>query len=228
MLKNVNMPLHSRNWVAFILLFFLIFIIYSNTFQASWHFDDYPNIVDNSCLHLKDLNPQSLLIAAGLHRPIPNLTFAVNWYFSKSNVTGYHVVNIIIHFMTAFILFLTILNLFKSPNLNNKYQGSEYFIALLTAAFWAINPIQTQAVTYIVQRMASISAMFYILGIYFYLKGRVNKSRFNQAFFFLCCLICYLLALGSKENGVTLPVALLLIEFIFFQNLILSKSRIFF
>ena len=58
------------------------------------------------------------------------------------------------------MLFLTILALFESPALRGKYKGSEYFIALLSAVLWAVNPIQTQAVTYIVQRMASMAAMF--------------------------------------------------------------------
>ena len=215
------------------LLFFFILIVYSNTLQASWHLDDYSNIIQNCHLHITDLNPDSICRTFfshpgsinKLYRPFPCLTFAINWYFGKDNVIGYHIVNITIHFLTAFILFLTILNLFKSPNLKDKYQGSEYFIALLTATLWAINPIQTQAVTYIVQRMASMAAMFYVLGIYFYVKGRTNNSRLISVFSYMGCFLSFAFALGSKENTATLPLALLLVEVVFFRNLHVPETR---
>ena len=79
---------------------------------------------------------------------------------------GYHIVNNAIHMVASFFLFLTVLNMLMSPNLKGKYQGSEYTIAFLSAILWAVNPVQTQAVTYIVQRMASLAAMFYIFSIF--------------------------------------------------------------
>ncbi len=227
----------KRNLAALGLLFFLIFLVYSNTFQASWHFDDYPNIINNPLLHIRDLRPETLIQtffsspggglsqASKMYRPIPCLTFAFNWYLGKNNVTGYHIVNIVLHSMTGCILFLTILNLFKSPNLKNKYLGSEYFIALLTATLWAINPIQVQAVTYIVQRMASMAAMFYVLGIYFYIMGRISNIRLNKMLFYLGCFLSFVFALGSKENAATFPLALLLVETAFFQDLGHPQTR---
>ncbi len=212
------------------LLFLLILPIYSNTFNASWHFDDRPNIVNNYHLHLKDLRPKSLLqtfftkpgnpLETGdkMYRPVACLTFALNWYFGGDDVTGYHAVNIVIHILTAFFLYLTIFNLFKSPNLEDKFKGNEHFIALLSAALWAVNPIQTQAVTYIVQRMAIMAAMFYILGINFYIKGRLADVRFKKILFYTGCLLSFLFALGSKENAILLPLSLILVEIVFFQK----------
>ena len=111
----------KNNGFAFACLALLILVIYSNTFHASWQFDDKPNIIDNYYLHLKDLKPQSLMntfftqptnpreSGNQLYRPIACLTFALNWYFGKDDVTGYHAVNLGIHLLTAFLLFLTIL-----------------------------------------------------------------------------------------------------------------------
>jgi tetratricopeptide (TPR) repeat protein len=228
--------------IAFILQLFLIFLIYSNTFNASWHYDDPSNILDNPRLHMNHISIESIVqtffasvdggrYLGNRYRPVPCLTFALNWYWGGDNVTGYHIVNILIHFFTSSILFVTILTLFKTPNLTDKYQGSEYFIALLAAVLWAINPIQTQAVTYIVQRMASMAAMFYILSIFFYVKGRLCQSRTQQVLSYTACFLSFLLALGSKENTAILPVTLCLIEITFFQNLtpsIIKKSGIFF
>jgi len=152
------------------------------------------------------------------YRPLPCLTFALNWYYGRDDVTGYHAVNIVIHILTAFFLYLTIFNLFKSPNIEDKFKGNGHFIALLSAALWAVNPIQTQAVTYIVQRMAIMAAMFYILGINFYIKGRLADVRSKQMLFYTGCLLSFLLALGSKENTILLPFSLILVEIIFFQK----------
>ena len=229
--------LSAKKWIAFALLFALVLLIYSNTFNASWHFDDHPNINKNPRIKISNLKPATILqtfiasrdgglyLGKKVYRPVACLTLALNWYVGQDNVFGYHVVNISIHLITAFFLFLTILNLFYTPRLKGEYSGNEYFVALLAAILWAINPIQTQAVTYIVQRMASMAAMFYILGIYFYLRGRLSEVWKNRIWWYLCCGGSYLLAFGSKENAITLPLALVVLEIIFFQDLSRPKTR---
>jgi len=237
MLKDNQINSCCKSTVVFAFLFIFVFLIYSNTFQSSWHFDDKPNIVNNYHLHLKDLRPKSLIqtfftnpgnpweTGNKMYRPVACLTFALNWYFGKDNVVGYHIVNIIIHILTAFILYITILNLFRSPKLKNKFKGSEHFIALLASVLWAINPVQTQAITYIVQRMASLAAMFYVFSIYLYIRARFADSLSTMIFFIIGCVMSFLLALGSKENAAILPLALMLIEIIFFQDLGIKKTR---
>ncbi len=89
---------------------------------------------------------------------------------------------------------------------------------MLTATLWVINPIQTQAVTYIVQRMTVMAALFYILGLFFYIHARLSENAFRRKTFFLACLFSFFCALGSKENAATFPFALLLLEIAFFQK----------
>jgi tetratricopeptide (TPR) repeat protein len=218
-------------WTVFAFLAILIFLVYSNTFHASWHLDDNQIIVNNPHIQLNTLKPGSigqafyasptggLYLGDTIYRPISCLTLALNWYFGRDNVVGYHVVNIFIHFLTSFVLFLTILNLFNTANLKNKYSGNEFFIALLAATLWAINPIQTQAVTYIVQRMAALTALFYVLSILLYLKARLTAPLTTKVLWYTGCFISFLLAIGSKENAATLLIALILIEIIFSRNL---------
>ncbi|UCH22571.1 MAG: tetratricopeptide repeat protein [Deltaproteobacteria bacterium] len=218
--------------IACALLFILIFGVYSNSFQAAWHLDDYQNIVNNPRLKITDLSPGSIkqtfyafydkgqYQSRKLYRPIPCLTFGLNYYFGQLNPFGYHLVNTIIHFLSAAILFLTILSLFQTPNLADKNQEKAYFIALLSAVLWAVNPIQTQAVTYIVQRMAAMATLFYLMGLFFYLRGRLEQSGMKRkVIYFIYAFLSFLLALGSKENAVTLPVAVIMVEMIFFQDL---------
>jgi tetratricopeptide (TPR) repeat protein len=232
-----NLPIKVQNLLVFVLLAIAILLSYFNTLDAGWHLDDRPNILENRTLHIDSLNPESLIRtfstaptterAPGkrLYRPLPCLSFALNWYFGQDNVFGYHVVNLLIHFLSACFLYLCIQSILKTQNLANKYRGKELFIATLATALWALNPVQTQAVTYIVQRMASMAALFYIISIYLYLKCRQNNS-FGQRIFLLCgCMVGFLFALGSKENAATLPLAVLLIEVICFQNLSVSRIR---
>lgn len=217
--------------IAIALLFLLILAIYSNTFYATWQFDDKPNIIDNQLLHIKVLKSDTLFQTfytdphdpwhpgKKLYRPIAFLTFGINWYFGQDKVFGYHIVNLLVHGLTAVFLYLTILNLLNAPNLIEKFDRNRYFIAFIAATLWAINPIQTQAVTYIVQRMASMAAMFYILSLFFYIRFRLSDSSMRRILFLLSSILSFLLALGSKENAVALPAAVLLIEVTCFQNI---------
>jgi tetratricopeptide (TPR) repeat protein len=233
MINQLKSPPNKIPKAVFVLLFLLVLAAYSNTFQTAWHLDDYPNIVENSRLRITDLSFDSLFKTLfshpgsgnGFRRPLAWPTFALNWYFGKDDVTGFHTVNLIIHLLTAALLFLTILNLFKSPNLRGRYPGGEQAIALLAATLWVINPIQTQAVTYIVQRMALMAAMFYILGIYFYIKARIDQFAVRRILYYLGCFFSFVFACGSKENAIMLPAALVLLEMVFFQNLSLQKTR---
>ena len=218
---------------AFFLIFALIAIIYSNSFSASWHFDDIPNVNGNDGIRISELNFDSISKAFysnpinkdSLIRPVAYLTFALNWYYGQNNVFGYHLVNVAIHISCAFFLYLSILLLLRSPNIQDKYKGSESFIALLATLLWAIHPIQVQAVTYIVQRMASLSALFYILGVFFYLKVRNSLSRPNKYIYFVAIICTYLFALGSKENSIMLPASLFLVEVVFYRDIREKKTQ---
>ncbi|MCI5116823.1 MAG: hypothetical protein D3913_02445, partial [Candidatus Electrothrix sp. LOE1_4_5] len=139
---------------------------------------------------------------------------------TRSNGLGR--VNISIHIITAFVLFLVLLQIIRLTGATKKDEAKNYFIALLGAALWATAPIQTQAVTYIVQRMASLATMFTILSIYSYLKARTEGKYIRWV---VLCILFFLAGIGSKENAVMLPVSLLLLEFSFFRHHI-SKQKI--
>ena len=215
---------NSRQIWAACLLLILVFPIYSNTFDAFWHLDDYQNILTNPRIQVNDLSLDSLKNAVygpipdRIWRPVAFLTFAVNWYFGGSHVFGYHLVNTVIHLFTAFIVYLVISRLLTAPALKERYADSFHFIALLAAAFWAIHPIQTQAVTYIVQRMTLLTGMFYMICIYCYIRIRMETCVKAKVWLGVSFLVSLLLGLGSKENIVMLPLSLVLIELTFFPN----------
>ena len=215
---------------TYLLLLVLVFLIYSNTFNAGWHFDDRHSIVDNAKIHISELTLASMSQAIQhpdsdrLWRPLSNLSFALNWYFGQDEVFGYHLTNILIHFLTTLILYHTLLLLFRSPVLQDTFAADAHVTSFLTSILWAVHPIQTQAVTYIVQRMTLLAALFYLSAVFLYLRGRlVGQSRFRYLYF-SSCGACWLLALSAKENAILLPLGLLLVEGLFFRNLAVSKN----
>ncbi|MCF8104535.1 MAG: tetratricopeptide repeat protein [Desulfohalobiaceae bacterium] len=237
---NGNYVIISRNWLVLLLLSILLVIIYSNTFHASWQLDDGPNITQNPKIKLTTINWENIkgtfharydngtYSSDSFYRPLACLSFALNWYFHQDKVEGYHVVNLFIHILTAFVLFLTIKSLFETQKLQASSKQEAIFVAVLSATLWSIHPIQTSAVTYIVQRMALLAAFFYLLGIYAYIKGRLTESYYKSFIYYIFCLFFYFLALSSKQNAAMLPVSILLIEILFFyrKNHFLSPKKI--
>jgi tetratricopeptide (TPR) repeat protein len=157
-------------------------------------------------------------------RPLAYLTFALNYYIGGLDVFGYHLVNFFIHGLAAIILFLFVYETLKLPLLAGRYGSYAYSIALLSTVLWAIHPIQVTAVTYIVQRMASMVSLFYILAMYLYLKGRTARTFRSSVIYFSFCVLSFLLALGSKQNAAMLPVSLVLYDLLLIQGM--SRAHI--
>lgn len=214
---------------AFLTLFIFLGIIYGNSLQGGWHFDDTHNIVNNVNVHLRHLSwsdiEKTFYYEGQFSRPVSRLSFAVNYYIGGLNVTGYHIVNFIIHYVTAVFLFLLIYNTLKLPSLVERYGDSSYQIALLSTFLWAINPVQVLAVTYIVQRMASMAGMFYCIALYCYLKGRTAHHPWKSTGFFTTCFIAALFAFGSKENAFMLPFILCLYDLLLIQGLSMESVK---
>jgi len=224
------MPKVNNLWVL-IVFSGLILAAYANSFHAAWHFDDKPNILNNTHLHIDNLKVKTLVgtlysnpnnpykHSKKMFRPVTCLTFALNWYVGQDDPFGYRLTNVILHILTSFFIYCVILVLYTTPKLTGVAMDESRFVAILATVLWAVNPVHTQAVTYIVQRMAVMAGLFYVLGIYAFLKARLTVNGNYRLLSYAGCLICYVLALGSKENAVTLPISLILLEFIFFRDL---------
>ena len=111
--SEMRLSLSCKNFLAVLLIFIIVLSVYSNTFDASWHFDDSPNILNNRALHLTHLNWQDIKKTffaswgggGKLYRPAACFSFALNYYFGGTEVPGYHIVNIVMHSLSAVFLF---------------------------------------------------------------------------------------------------------------------------
>ncbi|MBW2109288.1 MAG: tetratricopeptide repeat protein [Deltaproteobacteria bacterium] len=230
---NLQSLAKSRAWV--ILPFIVLAVlIYSNTLNAPLQFDDDTSILKNPYIRLTHLSLEDLWrtvsgVKGFSKRPVAHLSFALNYYFHRYRVAGYHGVNIAVHVLAGILLYgfiKTTLTLVRTsgnaaPVCLQAWttpSGSS-MIALLSALLWLVHPIQTQSVTYIVQRMNSMAAMFFILSMVLYIKGRLSNKPLRRAGWFSGCALSGLLALGSKEIAATLPFFILLYEWFFFQHL---------
>jgi tetratricopeptide (TPR) repeat protein len=151
-------------------------------------------------------------------RPIANLSFALNFYFHGYDVIGYHVVNIVIHIITGILLYFFLKTTLDVLPLDSKYKHNSS-IAFYTSLIWLVHPIQSQSVTYVVQRMNSLAAMFYILSFLLYTKGRLVRKNEKSWPWFAACTLAGIIAVGSKETAATLPFFIILYEWYFFQDL---------
>jgi protein O-mannosyl-transferase len=193
-------------------------LIYSNSFYCSFHFDDYPNIVDN--LKIQKLSDVSAWWNFYPTRPLGFFTFALNYHFSRLNVVSWHAVNLIIHLINSCLVWVMTIFVFSSPVMkDNSLAKHGKTIALFTALLFVSHPLATQSVTYIVQRLASLVAMFYLLSIVLYMKGRMTgKGRGMKIALFTGAFLSALLAMLTKENAFTLPLAIILTEIFFFRT----------
>jgi len=211
-----------RQGCIFVLLAAVAFLIYSNTLQSPFVFDDGPNVQNNRTIRLTRFGwggiKEAGLESLTAKRPVATISFALNYYFHGYRLWGYHVVNILIHAATGFFLYLFVRTLLSSPSFHPNFKAYRW-IAFFAALIWMVHPLHTQSVTYIVQRMNSLASMFYVLSLLFYAKARRSEVKKKKGLFFACSVLSGILALGSKEIAATLPIFIFLYEWYFHQDL---------
>jgi hypothetical protein len=221
--QEKNLPLHLTAGFVFLLFTVVAFIIYAPAIKGPFIFDDKPNILESQAIRMTDFSFSGLQKAASegrlRTRPVANVSFALNYLIHEYNVQGYHIFNIIIHAINGLLLFFLFrlsLNLIKPTGKQNIAANAVPFTAAL---IWLVHPLQSQSVAYVVQRMNSMAAMFYILAILLYALARLAGKNKSKYLLFGGCFVSGLLAFGTKENSATLPVFIFLFEWFFFQNL---------
>ena len=150
-------------------------------------------------------------------RYLGHLTFAMNYRLGGLDPTGYHVFNLAVHLANALLVYLLVSLAFRAPALEERGGDGRPglpapLVALFTALLFACHPLQTQAVTYVVQRFASLVAFFYLLAAVLYLHSRLAGSPRGRAASYAGALGAAALAMITKENALTLPLALALLE----------------
>jgi hypothetical protein len=236
--------IYNKPLIHVLTIIFVVLLIYSNTFNASFQFDDHPNIVNNPVIKdlqyfadpslVKSTNIQRSLIPLFKTRYIGYLTFALNYGLHGLDIMGYHLVNIFIHMFNSLLLYwfmtLTFRTTFFSVSGRHPVfpDSTRNFMAFFTALLFAVHPIQTQAVTYIVQRFTSLATLFYLLALVMYIRWKESKEQqakryASSVMLYAVSLFSAILAMKTKEFAFTLPVMMAMYELMFFNGKIMKR-----
>ncbi len=192
--------------VSVVLIVVSGFVVYFNSLNNGFIWDDYDLVRDN--VYVKRWSSLPLVfstdVAAGggrqynFYRPLQMLTYFSDYSLWKLNSVGYHLTNVVLHVLAALTLFWLVVLLFGNP-----------FLSLVTALLFVVHPVHTEAVAYVSGRADSLAAIFLLLSLVFY----HHNFRSDKPIFFVAACLSYVLALLSRENVLILPALLLLYHY---------------
>jgi hypothetical protein len=199
-----------RTAAELLLLAAAVAACYANALGAPFHLDDEVQIV---------LNPGIGSWAPSGIEPLTRwfgyLTFKLDARLHGLDPLGFHATNVAIHVLAAFAVYaLARLLLSAAGRSDDGRLGTP---ALAGALLWAVHPLQTQAVTYVVQRLASLTGLLYLGALALYVAARRSETRWRGAAY-LAALGAALAATFTKEIAFTLPFAVLLVEAAFLDG----------
>ncbi len=193
----------DKNIIArLILIIFLGFIIYSNSINSGFIWDDHLLVKDN--LYIRNLANTGKFFSGAVstdtkatysfYRPLQMISYAAEYSLWKLDARGYHLVNIFLHILTALALFWFI---------NLLY--ADIFLACLTAILFIVHPVHIESVSYISGLSDTLGALFIFICLSFYIR---SKS-------YAIVGLTYIAALLSRETGLILPVLILIYHLAF-------------
>ena len=189
-------------------------LAYANSFSGAFVFDDTSRIVWNQ--NIRSLWPiRQFLEDLGTRRPLIQLTLALNYAAGRHDVWGYHAFNISVHLAAALTLFGIVRRTLGSAGLRDRFGGVSTPLAFAAALIWTVHPIQTQSVTYIIQRCESMMGLFYLLTLYCVIRAWDSSSPLR---WHIAAIIACALGMMCKEVMVTAPLLVLLYDYLFLSG----------
>ena len=202
-------PVSPATAVAVVLLVLAGLLAYQNSYDAPFVFDDVSSIVENPTLHslAGALSPPlggSLTVEG---RPLLNLSFALNHAFSGLDPTGYRATNVALHVLAALTLYGIIRRTLAAPLRRASWEAGAWPVALVAALIWELHPLQTESVTYVVQRAESLMGLLYLFTFYAFIRGSAAHDR--RVWLRMSVVACFA-GMAVKEVMATAPLLVLL------------------
>jgi hypothetical protein len=197
----------------------LVTFVYWPGLHGAFFFDDGASILLANGVRLETLSLESLqqaLASSGAGptgRPVAQLSFALNYYFSGFNSFAFKATNLAIHFACGLLVFLLTHQLLKAAQTKSA-QGYRLMASCVVAAFWLLHPIQLLPVLHVVQRMTSLSAFFLLAAFCLHIHARECAGRIGTVQLLLAWTVLWPLACLSKETGALFPLFTLAWELI--------------
>lgn len=201
--------------------------VYGRALDAPFIFDDRPSIVANPSVRRLwplvgdadapgPLNPPPLAPTA--RRPLPNYTFALNYYAGGLDPVGYRVVNLVLHVTTAVLLAVVVARTLRLPYFAGGAAAPAWPVAFAVAYLWALHPLVTEAVVYVTQRTELLAALFYVMTLWAAQGYWFAPSRAGRRGWLAAAGVASMAGMASKEIVVSLPFVIALYERTFLVN----------
>jgi protein O-mannosyl-transferase len=186
---------------------------YYNSRSGPFVFDDIPSIVTNPTIRTlwPPAGPLSPPSAGGVTvggRPFLNLTLALNFAASGTAVGGYHALNLVLHALAGVVLFGVARRTLLQPILRERHAADSLGLATALGLLWTLHPLQTESVTYVVQRAESLCGLLYLLTVYAFIRGSETRP---MVWLPLSVATCFL-GMATKEVMVSAPLIALLYD----------------
>ncbi|MBI4597815.1 MAG: tetratricopeptide repeat protein [Candidatus Omnitrophica bacterium] len=192
---------------------------YHNSFRGAFLFDDHRHILNN--VNVREPSPPWACLAESA-RPIVDCSFTLNYALAGAQPFTYHAVNLAIHLLAGLLLFGLVRRTLETSRLATRFGKSAPWLALATALLWVVHPLQTQSVTYIVQRAESLMGLCYVATIYCLCRSATSSSaRRWEALAVLACGA----GMASKLDMMTAPLTALLYDRVFFSGSVRQALR---
>ena len=195
---------------AVLLLVLAVIAAFHNTLPVPFLLDDADSIANN--LSIRTLTTawrpptDSGLTVSG--RPLLNVSLAVNYAIHGASPAGYHVGNILIHLAATLCLFGAARRTLLLPSLAARLVAHAVPLAALGAALWALHPMQTASVTYIIQRAEALAGLCLFATLYAFIRGTQEGSR---GWMIAAGVACFL-GMAAKEVMAAAPLVLFLYD----------------
>jgi tetratricopeptide (TPR) repeat protein len=233
----------SITWLAIGLITAIGIWAYSSSFSGVFMADDVRAIVENqqirTLLPLPLAAPDNTTLAG---RPVANLSFALNYALAPikardvmrpgddtatrqlfyKNVFGYHAANLAIHIFAGLALFGVVRRSLLTPKLRDGYASRSTLIAAAVALIWLVHPLQTGAVTFVVQRVESLMGLFFLFTLYCAI--RATETDFRDTRWTMLAIVACALGMGTKESMVGAPILVALWVWIFRPDIWLARN----
>ncbi len=182
------------------------FLAYYNIYQAPFIFDDGMQIVSNPLVR-QLAAPWEILTHSS--RPVVILSLAINYALGGLNPWGYHLFNVIVHILAALTLYGVVRRTLLTRRLRSAWQDAAPWVAGITALLWLVHPLQTESVTYTIQRAESLMGVFYLFTVYCLVRSsESSRGGWWQAGAVAGCA----LGMACKQVMVTAPLVMLLYD----------------
>lgn len=211
----------------FLVLCFLILtaVLYYPGLSGPFQFDDYTNIVDNQLLHVQNPTLSNFWQASwsgnssSFGRPLSYFSFSLNSYFSGTDARAMKITNLVIHLSVGILLFFLSRILLSHLAQTRRLTFNPNVVSALACCVWLLHPLNLTCVLYVVQRMASLCALFSVCAMLCYAYFRIQQTKHSGHWLPLILSTSFfsLLAFLTKENAVLLLFYLTCIEIFIFK-----------